>query len=124
MGGGGNSEARACFGGGLPSPQTPREGSSPAWAETLFAARGNGLEPAPKGAPSTSPSQNHPFHAAATAAAQRFDVAEVMGQRRASAILDRLSFCDKYMDSLTDARKRLPIRPEDEWSGPSGSIPQ
>lgn len=55
---------------------------------------------------------------------QRFDVAEVMGQRRANAILDRLSFCDKYMDSLTDARKRLPIRPEDEWPGPSGSIPQ
>lgn len=55
---------------------------------------------------------------------QRFDVAEVMGQRRANAILDRLTFCDKYMDSLTDARKRLPIRPEDEWPGPSGSIPQ
>ena len=55
---------------------------------------------------------------------QRFDIAEVMGQRRANAILDRLAFCDKYMDSLVDVRKGLSIRPQDDWSGPSGSVPQ
>lgn len=55
---------------------------------------------------------------------QRFDVAEVMGQRQANAILDRLTFCDKYMDSLADVRKGLSMRPQDEWAGPSGSLPQ
>lgn len=55
---------------------------------------------------------------------QRFDIAEVMGKRRADAILDRLTFCDKYMDSLADARKGLSLRPQDEWAGPSGSLPQ
>lgn len=55
---------------------------------------------------------------------QRFDIAEVMGKRRADAILDRLTFCDKYMDSLVDVRKGLSIRPQDEWAGPSGSLPQ
>jgi hypothetical protein len=33
-GDGGNSEAKICIGGGLPSPHILREGSSPAWAET------------------------------------------------------------------------------------------
>jgi len=55
---------------------------------------------------------------------QRFDVAEVMGQRRANAILDRLTFCDKYMDSLADVRKGLSMRPQDDWAGRSGSVPQ
>jgi hypothetical protein len=55
---------------------------------------------------------------------QRFDVAEVMGKRRADAILDRLTFCDKYMDSLVNVRKGLSMRPQDEWAGPSGSLPQ
>lgn len=55
---------------------------------------------------------------------QRFDIAEVMGERRAHAIVDRLTFCDKYMDGLADARKGLSMRAEDEWSGPTGSLPQ
>ncbi len=55
---------------------------------------------------------------------QRFDVAEVMGQRQSNAILDRLTFCDKYVDGLADARKGLSMRPENEWSGPTGSIPR
>ncbi len=55
---------------------------------------------------------------------QRFDIAEVMGERRANAILDRLNLCDKYMDDLANAHKALPMRAEDEWSGSTGSIPQ
>jgi hypothetical protein len=55
---------------------------------------------------------------------QRFDIAEVMGQRRANAFLDRLTFCDKYMDSLADVRKGVSMQPEDDWAGPSGSVPQ
>ena len=55
---------------------------------------------------------------------QRFDIAEVMGERPANAILDRLAFCDKYMSDLANNKKGLPMRAEDEWSGPTGSIPQ
>jgi hypothetical protein len=55
---------------------------------------------------------------------QRFDIAEVMGERQANAILDRLAFCDKYMGDLANNKKGLPMRAEDEWSGPTGSIPQ
>jgi len=55
---------------------------------------------------------------------QRFDVAEVFGKRKADTILDRLTFCDKYMEGLADARKGPSLKPQDEWAGPSGSLPQ
>lgn len=55
---------------------------------------------------------------------QRFDIAEVFGKRQADAILDRLTFCDKYMEGLADARKGPSLKPQDEWAGPSGSLPQ
>lgn len=55
---------------------------------------------------------------------QRIDLVEVMGARRARAILERLVLCDEYMNGVVSARQRLPMRPEDEWSGPSSSVPQ
>jgi hypothetical protein len=55
---------------------------------------------------------------------QRYDLAEVMGKRRATAILDRLVLCDQYMDSLVSAGQKLPLRPEDEWAGAGGSVPR
>lgn len=55
---------------------------------------------------------------------QRVDLVEVMGARRARAILERLVLCDEYMNGVVSARQRLPLRPQDEWSGPSSSVPQ
>ncbi len=55
---------------------------------------------------------------------QRYDLAEVMGQREATAILDRLNLCDQYMNGVVSARQRLPMRAEDEWPGSTGSIPR
>lgn len=55
---------------------------------------------------------------------QRFDLAEVMGQRNANDILARLNLCDEYMKGIADARHILPTRPEHQWSGATGSIPQ
>lgn len=55
---------------------------------------------------------------------QRFDLAEVFGEREARAILDRLNLCDSYMSGIANASQRLPTRPEDEWSGPTSSVPR
>lgn len=55
---------------------------------------------------------------------QRHDIAEVMGARRADEILARLTLCDEYMKGLVNERQRLPMRPEDQWSGQTGSVPQ
>lgn len=55
---------------------------------------------------------------------QRYDLAEVMGRRQAKAILDRLILCDDYMKGLDNAAKKLPMKPEDEWSASPGSIPE
>lgn len=55
---------------------------------------------------------------------QRFDVAEVMGKRKATAILDRLSLCDQYMNGLAAAGQKIPLSPADEWAGTGGSVPR
>jgi len=55
---------------------------------------------------------------------QRHDVAEVMGARHANAILARLTLCDEFMKGVVNASKRLPMRPEDQWPGQTGSVPQ
>jgi hypothetical protein len=55
---------------------------------------------------------------------QRLDLAEVFGQRNANDILARLNLCDEYMKGIADARQMLPTRPEHQWSGATGSIPQ
>lgn len=55
---------------------------------------------------------------------QRHDIAEVMGAKRADEILARLALCDEYMRGVVNERQRLPMRPEDQWSGTTGSVPQ
>lgn len=55
---------------------------------------------------------------------QRHDIAEVMTAKRADEILTRLTLCDEYMKGIVNERKRLPLRPEDQWSGQTGSVPQ
>lgn len=55
---------------------------------------------------------------------QRYDIAEVMGERRADEILARLTLCDEYMKGVVNERKRIPMRPEDQWSVQTGSVPQ
>ncbi|KAB1085058.1 hypothetical protein F4V91_00565 [Neorhizobium galegae] len=55
---------------------------------------------------------------------ERYDVAEVMGERRADEILTRLILCDEYMKSVASARQTMPLKPEDHWSGGTGSVPQ
>jgi hypothetical protein len=55
---------------------------------------------------------------------QRFDLMEVMGGRPARDILGRLTLCDEIMNGFVSARQRLPMRPEDEWSGPTSSVPR
>ncbi len=55
---------------------------------------------------------------------QRYDIAEVMSERRADEILARLTLCDEYMKGIVNNRKRIPMRPEDQWAGQTGSVPQ
>ncbi|ABS65788.1 hypothetical protein Xaut_0532 [Xanthobacter versatilis] len=54
---------------------------------------------------------------------QRFDLAEVMGERQATAMLDRLSLCDEYIAGLDSPQERLPMSPQDEWPGSNGAVP-
>lgn len=55
---------------------------------------------------------------------QRFDIAEVMGRKEATAIVARLTLCDEMMKSLVNSRPSVVLKPEDEWDELPGGLPR
>ncbi|WP_165918568.1 hypothetical protein [Rhizobium azibense] len=53
---------------------------------------------------------------------QRFDIAEVMGRKEATAIVARLALCDEMMNGIVNSKPTVVQKPEDEWQELPGGL--
>lgn len=63
------------------------------------------------------------FHLVFEYLGERFDIAEIYGEREAKRALDRLKSIDQVIESITGSGSGTPLSPENEWFPTAGDLP-